>query len=118
MAACPPEMRASGVRGLLVYCSDYRCSHSIAISGDPWPDDVRLSDLEPRFVCSVCGKRGADVRPDFSWNKVRVPMMGYRGPSGRLGNGSRQAALSRLSSIGTIIRTLPLIGIDDRQARR
>ena len=69
MAACPPEMRASGVRGLLVYCSDYRCSHSIAISGDPWPDDVRLSDLEPRFVCSVCGKRGADVRPDFATSK-------------------------------------------------
>lgn len=24
------EMRASGVRGLLVYCSDYKCSHSTA----------------------------------------------------------------------------------------
>jgi len=23
------------------------------------------SDLEPRFVCTACGKRGADVRPDF-----------------------------------------------------
>jgi hypothetical protein len=28
------EMRDMGVRGLLVYCADYRCSHSIAISGD------------------------------------------------------------------------------------
>jgi hypothetical protein len=63
------EMRAAGVRGLLVYCSDYRCSHSIAISGDPWPDEARLSDFEPRFVCSACGKRGPDVRPNFSWNK-------------------------------------------------
>jgi hypothetical protein len=36
------EMREMGVRGLLVYCADYRCSHSIAISGDGWPDDVRL----------------------------------------------------------------------------
>jgi hypothetical protein len=35
------EMRASGVRGLLIYCSDYHCSHWTAISGDPWPDDVR-----------------------------------------------------------------------------
>ena len=26
------EMRASGVRGVLVYCSDYRCSRHIAIS--------------------------------------------------------------------------------------
>jgi len=37
-------MRESGVRGLLVYCADYQCLHSIAISGDGWPDDVRLSD--------------------------------------------------------------------------
>jgi hypothetical protein len=25
------EMRASGVRGLLIYCSDYHCSHWTAI---------------------------------------------------------------------------------------
>jgi hypothetical protein len=25
------EMREMGVRGLLVYCADFRCSHSIAI---------------------------------------------------------------------------------------
>jgi len=42
-------MRESGVRGLLVYCADYRCNYSIAISGDGWPDDVRLSDIEPRW---------------------------------------------------------------------
>jgi hypothetical protein len=40
------EMREMGVRGLLIYCADYRCSHSIAISGDQWADEVRLSDLE------------------------------------------------------------------------
>jgi hypothetical protein len=39
-------MREMGVRGLLIYCADYRCSHSIVISGDAWPDDVRLSDIE------------------------------------------------------------------------
>jgi hypothetical protein len=59
------EMRSSGVRGLLIYCSDHHCSHSIAISADRWPDNVRLSDLEPRFVCQACGRRGADVRPNF-----------------------------------------------------
>jgi hypothetical protein len=62
------EMRASGVRGVLVYCSDYRCSHSTAINADRWPDHVRLSDIEPRFTCQACGKRGADVRPD--WNSA------------------------------------------------
>jgi hypothetical protein len=45
------EMRAAGVRGLLIYCQDYHCSHSIAVSADQWSDDVRLSDLEPRFIC-------------------------------------------------------------------
>jgi len=73
-----PTCAPPGARSFLVYCSDYRCSHSIAISGDPWPDEARLSDLEPRFVCSACGKRGADVRPDFSWNKAPTRMMGYR----------------------------------------
>jgi len=26
---------------------------------------ARLSDIEPRFVCKACGKRGADVRLHF-----------------------------------------------------
>jgi len=60
------EMRsAGGPTGILVYCADYRCSHSIAMSADRWPNDVRLSDIELRFVCKACGKRGADVRPHF-----------------------------------------------------
>ena len=72
------EMRSSGVRGLLIYCSDYKCSHSTAISADRWSDDIRLSDLEPRFVCKACGRRGADVRPNFHWNKPPVAAMGHR----------------------------------------
>ena len=73
------ETRNSGVRGILVYCSDYRCSNSMALVTDQWPDDLRLSDTEPRFVCSVRGKHGADVRQDFNWN-VQGPIggMGYR----------------------------------------
>jgi hypothetical protein len=55
-----------GVRGIIVYCANYACSHSIPVSADHWPDDLRLSDIEHRFVCEVCGKRGADVRPDFT----------------------------------------------------
>jgi hypothetical protein len=61
------EMRSSGVRGLLIYCADSRCSHWTMITGDKWPDEVRLSDIEPLFVCQGCGKRGADVRPNFHW---------------------------------------------------
>jgi hypothetical protein len=28
------EMREAGVRGLLIYCADYHCSHSTVISAD------------------------------------------------------------------------------------
>jgi hypothetical protein len=59
----------SGVRGLLIYCADYKCSHWIRISADQWFDDVRLSDLEDKFICTVCGRHGADVRPDLDWDK-------------------------------------------------
>jgi hypothetical protein len=71
------EVRESGVRGVLIYCSDYKCSHHIAISADQWPDDVRLSDIEDRFVCKECGKRGADIRPDFHWDKSGLLTSGY-----------------------------------------
>jgi hypothetical protein len=37
------EMRAMGIRG----------SHNVEISADQWPDDVRLSDLEPLFTCQA-----------------------------------------------------------------
>jgi hypothetical protein len=61
------EMRSSGVRGLLVYCGDYKCAHSVAIDvPPPWPDHVRLSDLEPKFTCQAWWaprrRRPADVR--------------------------------------------------------
>jgi hypothetical protein len=32
------------------------------------PDDLRLSDIEPRLVCQAFGKRGADTRPNFNWS--------------------------------------------------
>jgi hypothetical protein len=64
------------LRGVLVYC---HCGHHIALDADRWPDNVRLSDLEPRFVCQRCGSRGADVRPDFDWNaKAPFGGLGYR----------------------------------------
>jgi hypothetical protein len=47
------ELRSSGVRGILIYCTDYKCSHSMAVNADPWPDETRLSDLEGRFVCCL-----------------------------------------------------------------
>ena len=57
------EMREMGVRGVLVYCADYRCSHSIAVNADQWPDDLRLSDIEHRFVCEACGSDVGGPQP-------------------------------------------------------
>jgi hypothetical protein len=37
---------------------------------------LRLSDLEPRFICGACGKRGADVRPD--WQSVKLMPLGQK----------------------------------------
>lgn len=65
------EMRQMGLRGVLVYC---HCGHNVALSADPWPDEMRLSDLEPRFVCQACGYRGADVRLDFETGDLRLAM--------------------------------------------
>lgn len=39
------ELRATGVRDVLIYCRDVRCSHHVEVNADGWPDDVRLSDI-------------------------------------------------------------------------
>jgi hypothetical protein len=49
----------------------------IAVNADQWGDDVRSSDLEDKFVCTACGQRDADVRPDFNWDKKTS--VGYQG---------------------------------------
>jgi len=67
------EMRASGVTGVLIYCSDHKCSHWKRLEADRWPDDVWLSDIEPRLVCQVCGGCGADVRPNWDTAPVDLP---------------------------------------------
>jgi hypothetical protein len=60
------EMRAgNGPTRLIVYCSDFKCSHSIIVDAKPWSDEIRLADLEPRFTRKACGQRGADARPLF-----------------------------------------------------
>jgi hypothetical protein len=39
-----------------------------------WLNEVWLSDIEEQFTWTRCGKRGADVRPDF--NSARRPLAG------------------------------------------
>ena len=55
------EMRESGVRDVLIYAA----ITAAAITSKPTLT-VRLSDIEPSFTCTHCGKKGAEVRPKFS----------------------------------------------------
>ena len=63
-------MRSMGPSRLLIYCGNYKCSHSIVLDASQWSSHLRLSDLEQRFVCTACGRRGADVRPLFERARI------------------------------------------------
>jgi ATP-dependent DNA ligase len=39
---------------------------NVKMNADRWPDDVRISDVEPLFTCTACGKKGGDIRSDPS----------------------------------------------------
>jgi hypothetical protein len=61
------NMRAHGVRRLLIYCCDgLYCHHSATVDADGWPDETAVRDLCPKAVCTRCGIIGADVRPDWT----------------------------------------------------
>jgi hypothetical protein len=64
------ELRDMGVNEVLVYCADYKCTLHIRLNADRWPGHLRLSDIEDRFVCQVCGKHSADIRPKFPQAEV------------------------------------------------
>jgi hypothetical protein len=67
------EMRAAGMRGIVVCCSNDRCGLWIRLNSDRWADGVRPSDIEPGIVCTACRHRGVNVRPDWqsiSWSTV------------------------------------------------
>jgi hypothetical protein len=64
------EMREAGADYVVIYCADYMCSHSIEMHAGQWTDDVRVSEIEDRFVCTACGKRSADIRPHFQPAKM------------------------------------------------
>src|SRR6476659_2904386 len=71
------DVRASCVRDVPVYCRDHRCSHHVETNG--WPDDVRLSDIEPNFTCTRCGKKAQRCGRSFrtpAWVTARQGSVG------------------------------------------
>ena len=57
------NMRANGVRSLLVYCS--ACPRIVVFNVDAYPEAVPVPAFGPRMVCTGCGMIGADARPNW-----------------------------------------------------
>jgi hypothetical protein len=55
----PNPIAAAYLKAGLEEREDFIISHSFAV--DHKLTDGRLSDLEPRFVCTICGRRGANI---------------------------------------------------------
>ena len=50
-------------------------AHGKATRASEWlgthlAESVGISDVEPLFTCQACDRKGADVRPDFGWEKA------------------------------------------------
>jgi hypothetical protein len=60
------DVRKYGVTELLVYCNDLVCNHCGRLSLAPFPDDLVLVTLDPRFRCTKCGRKGGNSQPDWT----------------------------------------------------
>ena len=49
----------------LIYCSDYRCSHSTTVSGDRWPDDGPAFPRRALFLLPGLRQPGHRSRANF-----------------------------------------------------
>jgi hypothetical protein len=74
------NMRQLGVRALVVYCLNPDCRHETVINVDDYGDNVIVPWFGPRMVCSVCGRLGADVRPNWKEQSTRKSLSTYRAP--------------------------------------
>jgi hypothetical protein len=63
------EMREMGVRGVLLVCGDYKCSHSIARPRVPAGDRLAQTPPSRRLAAAVLNaKRGTEApRQCLSW---------------------------------------------------
>jgi hypothetical protein len=57
------NMRANGVRSLIVYCS--ACPRTVVFNVDDYPAAVPVPAFGPKMVCTGCGMIGADARPNW-----------------------------------------------------
>jgi hypothetical protein len=60
-------MREQGGRGLSVACLNHGCRHELIFSADDYPGDTELLWFKSRIICSQCGGKRVDARPN--WNE-------------------------------------------------
>ena len=68
------NMRANGVRSLLVNCSNVNCRHEAIVNLDGLNDDISVPSLGPRMRCQRCGQLGADARPNWNERNKQEPI--------------------------------------------
>jgi hypothetical protein len=68
--------RAHDLTHLLIYCTNFPvfCYHDARMPIDRFSDDAMLDDIQARCRCTKCGKKGAEIRPDWA------PVMNRRTP--------------------------------------
>jgi hypothetical protein len=62
------DCRAQALTHILIYCTNFPafCHHDAKRPIADFPDDLLLDDLQARCRCTRCGKKGAEVRPDWA----------------------------------------------------
>jgi hypothetical protein len=68
------NMRANGVRSLLVNCLNVHCRHEAIVSMDGLSEDISVRSLGLRMRGQRCGQRGADVRPNWNERHKQAPI--------------------------------------------
>ena len=65
------NMREMGVRSLLVSCR--ACHVARVLNMDAHDGSLTVPSFGPRMVCQACGAKGADVRPNWVEQPLRIP---------------------------------------------
>ena len=72
------NLRDLGVHRLLVSCLNPDCRHTALIDVSDYPADMEVPSFGRRAVCSHCGGKRADVRPNWNEQPTRPPVRARR----------------------------------------
>lgn len=59
-------MRLNGVRSLDIYCNNQDCLHRATMNVDAYPGHLLVKSFEGKLVCSRCGGKDVEARPNWS----------------------------------------------------